>query len=122
LALLSVDDNLNTTILIIAVWLVNFKMEVDIVLTVEIHGLGTENAAEVRGQILGIIFNIPWVDKDLSAVEICGNNIFGYNGRDRPQLRLLTSYSEMQNSSIVAELAVLKFPMHIISTKVHEGG
>lgn len=91
-------------------------------LTVEIHGLGTENAAEVRGQVLGIIFNIPWIDRDLSAIEICGNNILGYNGKDRPQLRLLTSYSEMENNSIVAKLAVLKFPIHIIPTKVYEGG
>ena len=90
-------------------------------LTVEMHGFGTEDAAGVRGSILSIIFNIPWVNKELDSVEVCGNNVMGYNGENRPQLRLLTSYSEMENNSIVGKLTVLKFPIHIISTQAYEG-
>lgn len=90
-------------------------------LTVEVHGFGIEDAAEVRGKILKIIFDFSWTNKDLDAVEVCCNNIIGFNSQRRPRLHLLTSYSEMANNLIIDKLSVLKLPIHIVSTKVYEG-
>ncbi len=90
-------------------------------LTIEIHGLGRENAENLRGRILESIFNIAWIDKGLCAVEICGNNIKGYNGKEKPQLRLLTSHSKMENLVIIGKLTTLGLPIHTICTQVFEG-
>ncbi len=90
-------------------------------LTVEIHGFGAEDAAGMRGSILRIIFGIPWTNPDLDSVEICGDNIMNHNDKSRPQLRLFTNYSKMENNLIIAKLSVLKLPIHTISTQVYEG-
>ena len=86
--------------------------------TVEIHGFCREGAVGVRSSI----FDISCADKDLDSVKVCyDGDVFGHNGKKRPQLRLLTNLSSMENDLIIAKLSVLKFPIHIITTQVHEG-
>ena len=90
--------------------------------TVEIHGLGMEEAIGVRSKILKTIFDVPCADKDLDSVKVCYDGaVIGHNGEKRPQLRVLTNLSSMENNLIVVELSYLKLPIHIICTQVYEG-
>ena len=90
-------------------------------LNIEIHGFGTEKAAGLREEILKNIFNISWIDKNLDSIEICGDDIIGYSREERTHLRLLTSYADWENELIIAKLAQLSIPIHIIHTQSYEG-
>ncbi len=90
-------------------------------ITIEIHGLGRERAENLCVRILESISNIAWIDKNLIAVEIYNTNIRSYSNKERPQLRLLTSYSEVKNFVIIGQLTKLELPIYILRTQVFDG-
>ena len=90
-------------------------------LTIEIHGLGREEAEGVRSTLLKILSSLACINRDIDAIGICNMTLLGFDGKPKPQLRLYTNLTHMQNNMIVSKLLDLKLPVHVISTRAYEG-
>ncbi len=90
-------------------------------LTIEIHGLGREDAAGVFLRIMDILSNITWFEKDKCSIETYHNNlvICDDTAKTSPQLRLLSSLSKMQNNDIVSKfITEFNYPVYVIEAFV----